>query len=340
MSSYKSRKVPNAIPNAELDDILPDAVSMVNSMGLDLYENIDGASNLFSPLAFALQVGLIQLGKIKNVIPYVYDSNKTSEKIDSSFFSDRDTLEEFKKILKTVPESRFTCELTYPEVSQDLYDKLVNSMAVVIPPDVDAGQKFIASTYHIELKFRDPFYEIDTVKMMFHQTNELAFMHRFGSYMYFSGPKMRILILPLIDSDYEFIVVLPKAYEQEDNLDYSINDVPYPPIAELEEYINNASLTDVDVYLPKFRRDNELELKIPAEKIDLHLGFNINHTTTLIVSDEESLDRIPIESTNSDWRHKLPEQLPHTVFKANHIFVYIVRHNKSGLFVAYGDFQG
>jgi serpin B/serpin B11/12 len=310
----KSRKVPNMNTEAEIDDILPDAIESVNSIGLNLYENIDGASNLFSPLAFSLQIGLIQLAKVKKIIPYVYD---------------KDTLEEFKKILKKVPDCRFNCELSYPSVNQALYDKLVNSMATV----VDLNHRYMATTYLLEIKFRDPFYEIDTVKMMFHQTDELDFMHGFGSYMYFSGPKMRVLTMPLIDTDYDFIIILPKAYEQEDNLDYSINDVPYPPIGEIEEYINNAAPTDMEVFIPKFRRDNDLDLTIAAEKIDLRMGFNINHNTTLIVSDETSSLR-----KSSDLKEKIKQ--PSITFKANHVFVYIIRHNKSGIFVIYGDFQG
>lgn len=299
--------------SSELANLPVELVDLVNNLGMDLYSNLEGASNVFSPSVFILVLELIQLGMIDIFLKYA---------------ADKDELERLNQIIRNIPFGAISINVSNNGVG-------INSIFRILTKNIAnfsvSNDKKIFSEMIIKPDFQYKFRKNNSVKMIFHQTDEVTMMHLFGTFQYYSDEKIQLVEMPLENTNYQFGVVLPKKYEEEDTMPFSINDAPLFTFGQINEFINNTQLRNLEIYLPKFQRNNPLELITIVEKMGYITNLDsLTHSTKIVVS----------ESDTEIVEPKITLNTKYTLFKANHTFVYYIRYVPDNLFLIYGDYQG
>lgn len=245
--------------------------------------------------------------------------------------------------------------------------------------DIDKNCAIVMiSTVYFKADWSNGFGVTNTRKMSFHDspTNMVDMMYQTNDFRYYENKKVQGLEMLCNNGEYVMGFILPKRYLEEDELEYNTNNVPIISDSIINEMINNMEMTRVEIYIPKFTQKKNIEL-IPILKkmgitelfgsqdreIDILKQLSIPNSQIIssivheaVVEIDESgdnkLDKIAITgfksagSTSILGSKLVPPQSDsifsstHKKFKADHIFIYYVRHIISGLILFYGDYQG
>ncbi|QTF49638.1 serpin [Acanthamoeba polyphaga mimivirus] len=229
---------------------------------------------------------------------------------------------------------------------------------VINNSDIDNKSVFImVNTIYFKANWKHKFPVDNTTKMRFHRTQEdvIDMMYQVNSFNYYENKALQLIELPYNDEDYVMGIILPKVYNT-DNVDYTINNVPMFSPAEINEFINNCQYSKVELYVPKFTQRKRYEFVPILKKMGLTHLFNKNDTDLNIMAKDAYISRIIHEAVVvideigteaaattiviGQAMATRPVKQKIKVFKADHAFIYYIRHQPTGLFLFFGDYQG
>lgn len=234
-----------------------------NKITIKYFDNLEGASNVFSPIIITMF--LISINN-KNILKHEYIK------------------EEIKLIKKII---------------SDIFKK------------------------NIEWKYKF----INIPNMIFHDSpnEKIKMMQQINYVNYYENENIKIIEIPYIEEEYVMGIILPMQYLQEENMEYSIINVPHFTYKEINNFINNFENKLVKFIIPKFIHHRKNNLQLIFGKLNLLIPKLFNET--IIIIDEKGYfisDYINYDKT----------------FIADHTFIYYIRYIPLNLFILYGDFQG
>ncbi len=181
-------------------------------------------------------------------------------------------------------------------------------------------------------------------------------MNNQNYFNYYENKSFQIIEIPYQNENYVLGIILPKIIPDNDTIDYTINNVPIITAQEINELINNLSLEKVNLYIPKFTDKKKLNLVPILKKMGLVKIFdtnmcqldlisnhicvsNIIHEAVIIV-DESGTTASAATVITGRALARAPKKENIKTFRADHPFVYYIRHLPTNMFLFFGDFQG
>ncbi len=343
---------------------------------INFYENFDCAGNLFSPMGIMLALSLVQLGAVGQsdmILTKIFGQkyNLDTLKYWTKSFNNRIlktmTILFFDKILTINPEYKLMtnnlaiiskCRFDNPGNTLTKINRLIEKKTdatiknAVIQSDMAITESAIlVNIVYFKASWQYKFDPNKTFKSNFHhsQIDKVNMMCQTNDFNYFENSKLQLVELPYEEKDYVMGIILPKFYLEQDNLNYTPNNIPIISPHELNEFINNLQLETVQIYLPKFTQKRDYNIIPILEKLGLFNMFSKKSTDLNIIAKEVYFSKIihqvciivdeigmepPIK--NTDFISKEPIKK----FCADHTFNYYVRHIPSNQFLIYGDYQG
>lgn len=344
-----------------------------NDFNTNLFENLEGASNLISAHGIILTLGLLQLAsngqtdtELRKFLGRKYDLsdiqsllglfNNSHVKTDLIFIINKSgsPLHSYLELISKVSTVILTSYRDVKKLSLDINrfitretDAMIKN--TILETDFDLSPLLtLISTIYFKADWQYGFDPANTYTDKFHQSNLVQMMTQTNYFNYYEDSKIQLLELPYNNGKYAFGIVLPKKYLQADNIDYTINNVPQFSSKELNEFINNMEYIPVRVSIPKFTAKKRYDLLPILQKMNLKSVFNpeaqldlISKSTfvtgiiqeTVLIIDENGSVTTSVAGTA-----RIDEEI--AVFNADHAFLYYVRSIKSNIFLFYGDFQG
>lgn len=361
-----------------------DSTSVPNyQFTIELFDNLQGTSNIFSPISIIFCLGLIQLsaagrtdqqltkilGHKYNLseLEYLYRTfNNSVMKITNAMIIDYDSrineeyLDMINKLAIIINDHFTNSDLIVSKINSYI-EKNTDGMIkdIVKPTDISNKTPFVLiNTVYFKASWQNKFLASNTKKMIFNKINSnvVQMMHQIANFNYYSNGSVQMIELPYSEKDYVMGIILPKNLSTDSELEYSINNIPIFPPAEITELINNLEYKLVDLYLPRFTHRKNIQLPpilkkmglfdIFDERADLDITLdkipvsNIIHEAVVIVDENgtEAAAATIVTTTSASLGPSIkPEPI---VFKADHAFIYYIRYVPNNLFLFYGDYQG
>jgi serine protease inhibitor len=353
-----------------------------NEFTIILFENLDQASNIFSPLSISFALSLIHLAALGNTnnqlttllgTKYSVDDlkrlygqfNNKVIKINNALIINnkikinKEYLQMINGLTYIIIENFDNAKLISHEVNSHIDNNTDGMIKNVISPDnITNNIMFVLiNTIYFKASWQHKFNPQLTTKMEFHKTksNMVDMMHQIGYFNYYENNSVQLVEMPYDERNYMMGIILPQKYLEENGLDYSINNIPQFSKQEIAELINNLEYTKVDLYIPKFTQRKKYDMVPVLKKMGLTDIFRpdaeldiiaknayiskIIHEAVIIV-DELGTEAAATTVMVSKENVALPDNLNPKLFKADHAFIYYIRHIPSNLFLFYGDYQG
>lgn len=316
-------KISNEINNNENDilNVIEDNIisNANNKLTIELFDNFDGASNLFSPLSVIFALSILQLGALgetNNQLSRIFDHKYNLDELQYIHqllyknvirMSNYILINKINKIndeyigmiknISNIMIDDFTngALISY-KVNNDIEnvtdgmikniiseDEIHNSMSLII----------INSTY-FKASWKLKFDVNLTSKMKFHRTstNMVDMMYQRNYFNYYENNSIQMIELPYDENDYVMGIILPKHIYQEIDLDYSINNIPRFTISEINEFINNLQFTNIDIFIPKFIEKKRFDMTPLIQKMGITDIFDPNKAELDILNKNVYLSKI------------------------------------------------
>lgn len=283
-----------------------------------LYHNLEGASKLISPMDIIYLLSLIQLASRDETWTQIEKVLGKSLSLDS---------------LKWINFSLIGSRCIKTNSIKENYKLMVRNIV-----DLDRGDGVQLLSYmSFSAKWNHGFNSKDTKLMIFHETTYVQMMHQVNFFMYYQTDKMQIVEMEC-KNDYVMGFILPK---MNNSVDYTPNNIPQITPSELTEMINNLEYKCVDLYLPKFNHVRKNSLVPILDKMGIHKLFNESSQTELISDDyvTDVYQEISVTVDEYEKGFKFTQLKSDTLFLANRVFLYYVKHGPSGIIVSMGDYQ-
>ena len=229
----------------------------------------------------------------------------------------------------------------------DYIDKNTKSMIknIVKSSDIDITIKLILiNTIYFRAKWLHEFDPIKTSKMPFYndKKNQIDMMVQKNNFNYYEDNNVQLLEMSYKNEDYVMGVILPK------------KGIPIPKLTndEMNSMVKKLQEEEVEIYFPKFTHRKNIQLVSLLKKLDVKTLFNtdaqlniaddayisnIIHEAVVIVDEsgtEASAATVVIGKSMA-----MPNQRI-IVFKADHPFVYYIRHRPTNIILFFGSFCG
>jgi len=383
---YKYIKLKNKIQLAGADDETEVVVNTNKSLSdgnneftIDLFDNLESASNIFSPLGIIFALSLIHQGtlgvsssQITKVLGYKYSTDDLKQNhelfnnsvikminvfiINKNLGLKKDYTNTIDGLVKIIKYEKDNAALSVYKANRYITNRTDGMMMNVVPPiNISIDQSLIIiNTVYFKASWQHKFDIRNTIKMPFHQTqnNLVEIMHQTNDFKYYENKSVQLIELPYDEKDYVMGIILPLMYLEGNNLEYSINNVPQFSMQEINELINNTEYTLVDLFIPKFVQRKKFHMIPTLKKMGITEIFDTTASEfdvaikKVCVSDfiHEAviiIDEIGTEALDASIK-KYPAKQDTSVktFKADHAFIYYIRHIPSGIFLLFGDYQG
>ena len=161
-------------------------------------------------------------------------------------------------------------------------------------------------------------------------------------FKYAAMKDLQILELPYAEHDLSMIVLLPKAVDGLRELETRLTT------ANLNRWLTGLKRQEVGVYLPRFKMTSAFQLNDALSSLGMKLLFSIEEAdlsgmtdeSALFVSavvheawvdvDEDGTEAAAATAVIARSSESVPPPEPIPVFRADHPFVFLVRHNQTG----------
>lgn len=350
-----------------------DMTDAINNLTINLFENLESATNVISPMGMTYALSLVQLGtraesdaEITHFLNRKYSLDDL-ESFNKWFNNDvlhmttvlafsntesvnKEYIQMVKNLAYVVVEDSDNVTLLAQKINTKI-EQRTNAMIkdLVVSKEIPLGSNMIVTNVvHFNGSFQQKFNTRNTTKMKFHKTNNdvVEMMHQIDYFNYYQNQSIQLLELFYAEKSYALGIILPKKYLEQSNLDYTINNVPTIPLNEVTEFVNNSQYTLVDLYLPRFNQKKQYDLTWILQKMSVTDIFKKSGADLDIISEGIYVSKIYhavsiVVDETSDQREIKPKTNEKPIlFKADHTFLYYVRHIPSNTFLIYGDYQG
>jgi len=206
----------------------------------------------------------------------------------------------------------------------------------------------LANAIYFKGTWETPFAKSDTREEAFHASGEekAPMMHHSGSYAYFENDELQALELPYAGGELSMVIFLPRKPDGLPALEKSIT------AESLASWTEGAARRTVEVTLPKFTTTAQFELSEQLSALGMGAAFSreadfsgmtghkdlqigaVIHKAFVAVNEEgaEAAAATAVGMTAM----AMPMPMPPVVFRADHPFLYVIRHEKSGAILFMG----
>ncbi|NXT21924.1 SPB10 protein, partial [Syrrhaptes paradoxus] len=180
-----------------------------------------------------------------------------------------------------------------------------------------------------------------TVQMMFLRDTFLIFHEK--------TMKFKIIELPYVENELSMFVLLPDdVNDNTTGLELVERELTYGKLAEWTKS-DNMMKAEVDLYLPKLKLEENYDLKSPLSSMGIRNAFDpiqadftgMSAKKDLLISKvlHKALIEVNEEGTEAAAATSvltLRSKVPRITFKADHPFLFFIKHNKSQNILFFG----
>ena len=203
----------------------------------------------------------------------------------------------------------------------------------------------LINTIYFKANWLNKFNEENTSKMIFRGRNEMKvdMMYQNSKFKYFETNDLQMIEMPYSDYNYTMGIVLPKN-----------DDIINLNLGQLQYNISCLKNEKVKLYLPKFEHRMKIELVPILRELGVNELFTENaklgivenafvskiiHEAVVIV-DENGTEAAAFTAALLTENCARPNSKDEIIFKADHPFIYYIRHLPSNIILFYGQFDG
>lgn len=342
-----------------------------NQFTINLAENLEGASNVISPLSVLFSImmyNLISTGSTEGEISKQYQCYYRIEELSRLYEilnNESITMTHFFMVNKEIPIERNHYQKIKPftylyRYDQNTFQNMINKInkkieyqtdgiiknSLQLTQQMEVEPSVIIDTLYFKKDWYYPFDPQKTIQMHFHYGNTLIdFMHQINYFSYFENDTIQLVEMPFNDNQYVMGIILPRQYLNESELNYSVYNVPIFSFNEIDQFINQMQIRYVDIFLPKFTHCKKYQLEDIMKKMGL---ITLSESMKMQLSIHQLIHQtcIIIDELGPDSRMKnqnystIDSDMNPILCKADHTFIYYIRHRPTNLFIIYGDYQG
>jgi serine protease inhibitor len=202
----------------------------------------------------------------------------------------------------------------------------------------------LANAIYFKGQWARPFSKSATTPQPFHRPGQadvsVPLMHMDAKFRYLETASFQAIELPYSDGDMAMVVWLPKKTDALAQLERDISAV------SVAKSLEKLAATKVDVFLPKFKVDNNTSLGDTLSAMGMKDAFSpkadfsgitdeplwisaVVHQA-LVEVDEEGTEAAAATGAIAVTASALPERELKKVFRADHPFVFAIRNRKTG----------
>ncbi|AUV58195.1 serpin [Bandra megavirus] len=363
----------------EFDDKISDAN---HTFTINLFNNFDSVSNIFSPLSINYALSLLHLAaleitnlELSNLLKYKYTVDDLQ--VINDIFNDntidmtnlmlinktQNINKKYKNmvnnLVKIIQGDFENPDLVAQKINHYVENKTNGLIKDIISPKNINNDTImiLVNTVYFKSKWKYGFDVNKTFREKFGSEKKIVdLMNNQNYFNYYENKSFQIIEIPYQNENFVLGIILPKIVPDNDTIDYTINNVPIITAQEVNELINNLSLEKVNIYIPKFTDKKKLNLVPILKKMGLVKIFdtnmcqldlisnnicvsNIIHEAVIIV-DESGTTASAATVITGRALARAPKKKNIKTFRADHPFVYYIRHLPTNMFLFFGDFQG
>lgn len=351
-----------------------------NSFAINLFESLDGSSNVFSPVSILTSIALIGLGtddqasvQLARIIGYKFALDDVSNlmfNLNNCFVRTSNLIISNKQFpinpkyismvgdAALVTQNNFNNKLLLAQKINHYVEQKTDGMIkeIINQSDIDPNSTcIIINTVYFKSCWAKNFDPDNTTLMGFGGSNKsmVNMMYQQNYFDYYEDKSLQMVELPYEDG-YVMGIILPGPVPGETGLDYSLNNVPRLSSPEITEMINNLVNRKIKLYIPKFTHEKSYQIDKYLKKIGITDIFEPGHLDivgknfavsrmvhrAVVVVDEIGTEAAAVTHTGLCMCAPPGKKDRIPVFKADHSFVYYIRHKSTNLILFYGDYQG
>jgi len=229
-------------------------------------------------------------------------------------------------------------------------DQTKDKIKELIKPPALTRETVLVLTNAIYFKgvWESPFAEKLTKKEVFSigadETIRVAMMKKTADFGYFEAENLQALQMPYRGGDLSMLILLPKKIDGLSDLEKQLS------AANLNAWLGKLNHVEVQVFLPKFKTTSEFELNEALQKMGMVDSFaggladfsGINGRRDLVISKIIHQAYVDVNEQGTEAAAATAVIVGRTafveakVFKADHPFIFMIRHDKTGAILFMG----
>lgn len=244
-------------------------------------------------------------------------------------------------------------ELACRKINQWVEDQTAGKITKLISPDAlnEAVQLLLVNAVYFKGEWTEKFDEADTKEAPFHlgllNKVKVQMMHQQDSFSYAEVDGIQILELPYGNRDLSMIVLLPNRVGGLAKLESALS------VSNLNKWVSAIAPQSVEVFLPKFRLTQQFALAEVLKSLGMATAFDISTADFSGIKDmgaciipllcisevlhkafvevnEEGTEAAAATAITGYLCSTFHDPVPVPVFRADHPFVFMIRHKESG----------
>ena len=355
-----------------------------NMLCMVIFNNLEGASNIISPILITFILSLLHLAsegrtdeelfKLFNYkynieeLNYLYQMfldnnfyvsnlfilNKNKiDKINMKYFREIDhmakiVIKRFDKSGKLIKKiNKYIEDNTNGIVQNIISAKEINRSAVMV----------IVTSIYFSSNWLHKFDINNTILIPFHKTNNIEMMHQINTFGYYENEKLQFVEMLYERTSYVMGIILP-IFRDDNNLFQTPYNIPKLNMTDINDLVGNLKPTLLDIYIPKFVQQKNIDLIPILKKIGINELFNKSWANLNIIAKDLYISKIihqaaivinengmDVQETSSllnqnNLIEKIKPNQDAKIFKADHAFLYYIRYIPANIILFYGDYQG
>jgi serpin B len=187
---------------------------------------------------------------------------------------------------------------------------------------------------------REGSFRIDSNKIV-----QVPFMNQEDSYNYFENDDVQILELPYVDNMTSMVIILPKKALNMESFERALT------YEKFNQWLTGLSKQEVDVYIPKFKLEDSFNLNTVLSNMGMPVVFSdkadfsgITQSGPLFISAILHKAYVEVNEEGTEAAAAtgvigVTSAMPDRVtFKADHPFIFIIRHNETKTILFMGKY--
>ena len=344
-----------------------------NTLTIKLFNQMNN-NNVFSPLSIIFALSLLHLSafgntenELSNLFNYKYSINELQQiytifnndimnlanaliinnkyKINEQYLT---SIKNLALIVHTDFNSTNSTNIIVNDVNEYIKTNTKNLIKDILKHDDinDNTISILINTIYFKAQWLHKFKANNTDKELFKPTNKMVdMMYQKEEFNYYENELLQLVELLYENNDYCMGFLLPKSTKNYDIPKFNMN--------ELNKYIANLQYKKVKLYIPKFKHRKTIRLIPLLEQLGVHDIFtnkaqlniaknicvsNIIHEAVVII-DELGTEAAATTIVMMELMAMPPTKEDPIIFKADHPFIYYIRHRPSNMILFYGDYR-
>uniref|UniRef100_A0A8C5NJL0 Serpin B10 n=1 Tax=Junco hyemalis TaxID=40217 RepID=A0A8C5NJL0_JUNHY len=214
----------------------------------------------------------------------------------------------------------------------------------------------LVNAIYFKGKWEKKFLEKNTSEMPFRISKtktkpvHMMFLKDKFSILHETTMKLRIIELPYVENELSMFLLLPDDINDNTTGLELVKELTYEKLSEWTKS-DNMMKAEVDLYLPKLKLEENYDLKSPLSSMGIRNAFNPGQADFTGMSVKKDLfisevihkafvevNEEGTEAAAATGVLMMRSRIPTMTFKADHPFIFFIRHNKSQTILFFGRF--